>query len=85
MKVYAKKLEAMEAKGGSAAVKARMLRAGALSTVHFCRLFDGFSCRGLFFPAMLKAGLRAGLKEAVARRLAAHYAGRYEASSLGLL
>ena len=85
MVVYAKKLEYLAAKGGSAAIKARMLRAGALSTVHFCSLFEGYSCRGLFFPAMLKAGLRAGLKEAVARRLAAHYAGKYEASSLGLL
>lgn len=71
-----------EKKGGHAAIKARMLRAGALETHEFCRQFDGYNERSLYAPAMVKAGIRAGLKTGVAKKIAAHYARRYRASSL---
>lgn len=80
--VSEKALERAEKKGGMSAIKARMLRAGAIETHEFCRQFDGYTERGLYAPAMIKAGLRAGLKKGVAKKLAAHYASKYEASSL---
>ena len=75
-------LKRAEKKGGMAAIKARMLRAGALETHEFCRQFDGYNERGLYAPAMVKAGIRAGLKPGVAKKIATHYASKYEASSL---
>ena len=75
-------LKRAEKKGGMAAIKARMLRAGAEETHQFCSQFDGYNERGLYAPAMIKAGVRAGLKPGVAKKIATHYASKYEAISL---
>ena len=75
-------VERLMKKGGRAAIKARMLNAGAIETWQFCSRFDGYNCRGLYAPAMAIAGIRAGLSPAIAWKIANHYSLKYEADSL---